>query len=595
MRIPTAGTVKLGELLSSKIVLAVPWHQRHYDWKEGEVNRLLDDFGTAYLGGKQFYFLGAVTLVKDNGSKMREINDGQQRIITFSLICARLGQLFGDALHAPRLEEHALSRLFDLSQQHDFTWKDANKLSRLDLRVSPSEADTDTYRKLILTGGGTRNSEKLVTAWKIVTEILKSHETRNPGFCKGFFDFLLNAVHVVNIEIPPSVDPYDIFETLNDRGKGLEQIDLVKNYMLSHYKGEEESERRKTVYKQYYGTYTALNKDIGVMASYARCYSQARFKHMSEKRFYRELRDKIEDVDKKKRCDFIAHFIRDLGEKADFYKRFVGRLPAQEQLRKIPLLSRLMIRRRTLFHYLRDLKNYTVAKPVLFALFCRLLETQDQLEEKKEFAKLLDMGCRNLSSLITREAHTQAFQPSNIERELADLAHYIWTRRHATSAMFNAFQQKLRRADKDGFMSDAKYIDVMSMVEFKQHGKARQILEGIVNFHQGAEIPRTSVEHILPKGQEHLDGWEFTADEHRRFVHRLGNLTLLESKLNKGDSDYNRNFEKKKNTFRKSAVDITRDCLAELPDWNPRRVDSRQRYLAERAAKVWDFKTEKSK
>ena len=588
VKIPTAETVKLGDLLSSKIVLAVPWHQRHYDWKESEVNRLLDDFGTAYLDGKKFYFLGAVNLVKDNGSKKREINDGQQRIITFSLICARLGQLFGDSLHAPRLEEHALSRLFDLSQQHDFTWKDANKLSRLDLRVSPSEADTDTYRKLILTGGGTRNSEKLVTAWKIVKEGLKSYEAHKPGFSEGFFGFLLDAVHVVKIEIPPSVDQYDIFEAMNDRGKGLEQIDLVKNYMLRHYKGEEESERRKTVYKQYNGTYIKLNKDVGAMSAYARCYAQARFKHLSETRFYRELKNKIEEVDEKGRGDFIADFIRDLGEKADFYKRFVGRLPTREQLQNIPQLGRTMTRRRTLFHYLRDLKNYTVAKPVLFALFCRLLETQDH-PEKKEFAKLLDMGCRNLSSLITREAHTQAFQPSNIERELADLAHYIGTRRHATSAMFSAFQQKLRRADKDGFMSDAKYIDVMSRVEFKQHGKARQILEGIVNFHQGAEIPRTSVEHILPKGQEHLGGWEFTADEHRRFVHRLGNLTLLESKLNKGNSDYNRNFEKKKSTFRKSAVDITRICLTELPDWNPKRVDSRQKYLAKKAAEVWNF------
>ena len=67
----------------------VPWHQRRYDWKPDHVLELLRDIDEAFGAGSQCYFLGMVIFVESARRKWH-INDGQQRMVTLSLICACL-------------------------------------------------------------------------------------------------------------------------------------------------------------------------------------------------------------------------------------------------------------------------------------------------------------------------------------------------------------------------------------------------------------------------------------------------------------------------------------------------------------------------
>ena len=71
----------------------VPWHQRRYDWEKLEVESLLHDIGDAVKNNQPFYFLGSLLLI-DKGNSTWEINDGQQRMMTYSLICACLLKRF---------------------------------------------------------------------------------------------------------------------------------------------------------------------------------------------------------------------------------------------------------------------------------------------------------------------------------------------------------------------------------------------------------------------------------------------------------------------------------------------------------------------
>ena len=67
----------------------VPWHQRYYDWKPSDVQALLHDIEDAIKEERDCYFLGAIMLV-EIGHQRWAINDGQQRMITISLMCAAL-------------------------------------------------------------------------------------------------------------------------------------------------------------------------------------------------------------------------------------------------------------------------------------------------------------------------------------------------------------------------------------------------------------------------------------------------------------------------------------------------------------------------
>lgn len=72
----------------------VPWHQRYYDWKREQVEELLSDLKDALDTKKTCYFLGSIMLVKPSVGSPHRINDGQQRLITSSLVIAAFCRRF---------------------------------------------------------------------------------------------------------------------------------------------------------------------------------------------------------------------------------------------------------------------------------------------------------------------------------------------------------------------------------------------------------------------------------------------------------------------------------------------------------------------
>ncbi|MBQ7585230.1 MAG: DUF262 domain-containing protein, partial [Desulfovibrionaceae bacterium] len=109
------GISKIGDLLLNNkitdckdgssiewIVLKIPEYQRPYKWTAKNANQLLDDIIEAMNSNKEVYRVGTLILNEKKEEKdIYEIVDGQQRIITFSLL---LKSLDGD-LTIPFLDE----------------------------------------------------------------------------------------------------------------------------------------------------------------------------------------------------------------------------------------------------------------------------------------------------------------------------------------------------------------------------------------------------------------------------------------------------------------------------------------------------------
>ena len=110
--------VLLVAALLTKGRFAVPWHQRYYDWTEEQVGELLFDLTEAIDEDRTSYFLGSIMLVDSEG--VWQINDGQQRLITLSLVIAALCRRFAARRRSdsPR-EQRALRLLFDRSEDGD--------------------------------------------------------------------------------------------------------------------------------------------------------------------------------------------------------------------------------------------------------------------------------------------------------------------------------------------------------------------------------------------------------------------------------------------------------------------------------------------
>ncbi|MGQ9842202.1 MAG: HNH endonuclease family protein [Spirochaetota bacterium] len=87
-----------------------------------------------------------------------------------------------------------------------------------------------------------------------------------------------------------------------------------------------------------------------------------------------------------------------------------------------------------------------------------------------------------------------------------------------------------------------------------------------------------SIEHIFLEnymGEEPLE---------EQMIYRLGNLTVLEVKLN--NECGNKQFLEKKDSYKKSQYESTKE-ISDFDEWNAEQVRNRQNQLAKIATSMW--------
>ena len=92
-------------LASANTVLAVPVYQRHYRWTVTAGARLLADIRRiADADARRTHFIGSILASRSlvDGDEELMLIDGQQRVITLTLLVAALRSWFGRATQALR-------------------------------------------------------------------------------------------------------------------------------------------------------------------------------------------------------------------------------------------------------------------------------------------------------------------------------------------------------------------------------------------------------------------------------------------------------------------------------------------------------------
>lgn len=567
----------------------VPWHQRRYDWKKEHVIELLRDIDEAIRENRRCYFLGAVMLVQKE-RRFWEINDGQQRMVTVSLICACLSRLF----HAENEQIHenlALRVLFDLDVNSTARLSDADEL---DPRLTPPRNDKTRYN-LMIRGKTIGTNGKLTAAWQLIDQFVSGMGLEKS---KRFMDFLLNKIEVACLYIPDDVDPNSVYETINYRGKRLDDLDLIRNYLYSYFNAVEEKSRRDTVHDNLENVRTQLRNDAKA-ANYVRCFFQCKFGFLPKDSFYRSAREKIRSkteqlpaIDQKS-ADYIYDLVDEfaLRERVELFAVIENQGAADSFVVGFQVNSATNGNKRNLSAFLRELQTYKVVQPVVFALLSWYVAETDA-KKKKSVAKRVHKNLKFLTSFVMRTTFVAPkFEPSHYESEFSHLAKKIMSTGVPDSFEVMSF---LKECDSTyGIVSDEKFIDKMKFVEMRNNKKAKRFLFGVNCFVQSdgnlISERRCSVEHILPKSDKHWSGWRnFSGQYTSDWIHRIGNLTLLGQEDNRPGSKDNNNFVQKKNNFEQSAVAITRELL-DQEDWSPDTITARQEELARLAARVWAF------
>ena len=432
---------------------------------------------------------------------------------------------------------------------------------------------------------------KLTTAWRIIDNYFKPVETAT---AQKFFDYITSKLEVVAISAPTSLDPNSVYETLNARGKPLEDFDLIRNHIYSFFNSEEEVQKRRTIHSGLEAIRSTIREEKRVK-EYTRCLFECEYGYLPNERLYREVKKHIRNATENNATTSAVDYVYDLGtrftsrEATAVFKSVAYPTEDDTIITRFIRDSNQTNSPRNAFHFLNDMKHYTVTQPVMFALLHRYVQEPDH-KKRKTIAKRSHTYMKMLTSLVFRTALIgPKFEPSQFDSGLSNLAQTIAQTEDITQVKFG---EVLKSSDKYGVFSDDTFIDELKHKIIRETGKVKRLLLGILQHEQPGRASinerRYSVDPVLPIATQHLDDWGFSPKEHADNVYLIGNQALWSEAENRPGIAFNQSFERKKPIFETSSIDTTRS-IAAVAEWSPEAIAERQANIAEKAAKVWDL------
>lgn len=229
----------------------IPAFQREYVWKEPQVSSLLNDAldalfdenGSATTGE---YFIGSIVAYLEADGVFQLI-DGQQRITTLFLVLCAVRDA-RKALHDTEPMNFLEGMIKDQYQKLDGT-------TGVRLRLRPLYEDAGDVLEALAMGQKSKlddtkkmpnSARNMLTAYETASEFLIEQFKNDVVSIRKFQAHLTKRVRLVRIQTLGISDALRIFETINDRGVGLNALDLLKNLLFMQVNKEDFDKLTKT-------------------------------------------------------------------------------------------------------------------------------------------------------------------------------------------------------------------------------------------------------------------------------------------------------------------------------------------------------------
>lgn len=207
----------------------VPEYQREYVWTETEITQLLEDVYEEFdFNLNKEYFIGS-TVVFKNEDGLYELIDGQQRTTSiFLIICAFKKVYINRGIDIDTIErmikDKTVNALGDSVNRYklELQYRDSSNI------LSKIADNVDRPQSLI--GSADRLFNAYETSITFLNERFKNQTDHTD--LKKFFVYLYRKLKFIQIETPEINDALKIFETINERGVGLNPMDLLKNLLF---------------------------------------------------------------------------------------------------------------------------------------------------------------------------------------------------------------------------------------------------------------------------------------------------------------------------------------------------------------------------
>ncbi len=235
-----------------KHIYSVPIYQRPYSWENQQINTILDDIINAYnlpdTEKEEGYFIGSI-YIHDKNEKLNglvqkyEIIDGQQRLTTLSLLLLSIYSYIVQ-YDVPETEQTLISVKMALWK---YVGRNYDKQNRaLNLNSIEKNCFKDLYNSCYDKPNNILNycnqyvpknnfEKRVIDNFIIIyNRIGKEFPIERKNALLDFADFLLKFVQIIAIDSTCSISKaFSIFESINSKGKPLDEIDKIKTYIFS--------------------------------------------------------------------------------------------------------------------------------------------------------------------------------------------------------------------------------------------------------------------------------------------------------------------------------------------------------------------------
>lgn len=583
----------------------VPDYQREYVWTDKEVHQLLDDINEKIdTGSSSEYFIGTVLVSPTEQKNHYEVIDGQQRLTTFFLLLCALKHLFeGEP------QRQVISGLISTS------YTDSDGETRTSLKLEPRyenaaevitklvelDAEPQTVRAGIQAAGiaSFGSLENLLNAYNTLYRYLKDNYDDVPKL-KKYWGYL--ATNVVFIQISTDVSSaLKIFETINERGVGLNPMDLLKNLLFTQVK-QEQFTQLKNEWKK---ITKPLEKGKEKPLRFLRYFLMANYVIKNDRSDSVVREDEIYDwfIDKQNAalCDYANkpfEFIRKVIFSVDHYLAFSNGLGNDGKPSLVMDSIKSLVGGAFSLHYVLLLAAANLPKP-LFDHFVAQLESF--------------LFYYIFTKTPTKDLERNFSQWADELRVLADIVDPTQQKMQLNAFIVDRFDTNMKGKSQE--LNDAlKRLTLYSMQQYRIRYFLARLTQQVDMAFSGLKVrgslepfTKLEIEHILPNSPtaELLVNWddENPGIAYDDYKNRLGNLTLLEKPINivAGNDFYTAKkaeYSKSSNYLMRSLVELTsvgqntsisriNEKLEAFSEWNAKSIDKRQAMLIHLALDVW--------
>ena len=574
----------------------IPKYQRPYSW--GSKN--IEEFWEDVIDDSPTYFLGPIITIEkidterediqneenisneSERSKKLEVVDGQQRLITSTLLAAVLRD------YLKELDENYKSKLiqqrfisFQTDDGDDSFFRlnlglSSNEFFRVNIQSEDSQLSNITTNtqehKLII-----NNYNELRNKVDNFLENIRNTEGRIEKI--GWIRDRLKNLKVIQISIDEDDDAYEIFERINNYGVDLTLADLLKNHVLKNLQSNVDtaSSKWRDIEKK-------IDDSGSEMKKFIRYHWLSKYSFESEKKLYSKIKE--EPL-------IYNNFLDELVDSSEYFNMILD--PQENEFANLTLDSNSS--RNFGKNFYKVVKATSIMRVsqvnVLFLSLIRNIKNgkinynpRNDLNNLEKFIfryhAICSLPANKSEKLFSKYA-------INIEKICNNNKLDESQRRTSLESTFNDLKVELNN------ISPLKEVFIEEFKKLKYQAKTRPILkyvfqmidkESLSSNEYTLDFDEINIEHFLPQDPSN---WNLSKSDVKEYVNSIGNLLLVDRRINgrMGNKSLNEKIEIMKDseliTNKKFIESLTHNNMI----WTNAEISSRANNLAKKSYEIW--------